>query len=326
MEVSLIGTGSYLPNCPISNEQLVQFPSNALPLIKLKTGVEARYHVSVGQHTSDIAVAACKNCLEKTAFDPSSIDALICATSTPDRLIPATATKIANAIGAANAFAFDVNSVCSGGLIAVVIGRGLILSGAASNVMVVAADTYSRILDPLGFSTMPYFGDGAGSLLLSSSGGFGKIGNGVFHSDGSGYNVITVKAGASEIPAHKLEDKRDAYFTMDGRSVFEFATSKVPAVIEELFAENSISKDDVAQVILHQANVNIIDKIAIDLGIDRNLFFVNLNKCGNTACASVIIALDEYCSLATMPKKGKIILSSFGGGLTWGALAIDLNG
>lgn len=317
--------GTYIPPREISNEELSQFPPASLARIKIKTGVEKR-RFSDGGFSSDLAARAAADCLSKNPFPRDSVDTVILATSTSDRMIPATAALVSERLNIKNAFAFDINSVCSGGLAALMLAASLVESGAAANVLVIAADVYSRILNPRDFSTYPYFGDGAAALIVSREKSGIKIGRSLFRSDGSGYGVITVKAGAAEIRPVDLKTPSDSYFSMNGREVFDFAVSRVPEVILHLMDRDGISMGEVRQFILHQANINIIEKISDVIGSDISMFFTNLQKYGNMAGASCLVALSEYLDSSPEIKDGFIILSSFGGGLSWGALSLEISG
>ena len=317
--------GTYIPPREISNEELSQFPPASLARIKIKTGVEKR-RFSDGGFSSDLAARAAADCLSKNPFPRDSVDTVILATSTSDRMSPATAALVSERLNIKNAFAFDINSVCSGGLAALMLAASLVESGAAANVLVIAADVYSRILNPRDFSTYPYFGDGAAALIVSREKSGIKIGRSLFRSDGSGYGVITVKAGAAEIRPVDLKTPSDSYFSMNGREVFDFAVSRVPEVILHLMDRDGISMGEVRQFILHQANINIIEKISDVIGSDISMFFTNLQKYGNMAGASCLVALSEYLDSSPEIKDGFIILSSFGGGLSWGALSLEISG
>ena len=321
MGAFIISTGSCIPERLVKNSDLTQFPASAIPLISLKTGVLERHFVAEREKTSDIAFKAAKNALDKVSFPAEKLDAVILASSTSDRIIPATAAKIADMLGAKNAFAFDLNSVCTSGLLGIWVAKSLLLSG-YRNILIVAADTYSKILNPKDFSTYPYFGDGAGAVLLSNDMDSAlEVLGGIFASDGSGYEMVTVRGGGSETPHNKLTSESDCYFSMKGRDVYEFAISRASECISKLMNSEKISSSEVSQLILHQANINIIKKISEAVGLPMSKCFVNLDKYGNTAGASVLIALDEYLSSGANTG-GSIILSAFGGGLTWGAVHI----
>lgn len=331
----IISAEHYLPSDLVRNEDLTEFPKSAIPLIFQKTGIKSRYKCRNDELVSDIAEQAAQKSLKAVSFDPLGLDAVILASSTPDRLIPASAAKIAHKIGALNAFAFDVNSVCSGSIFLLAIAKSLIDSKQASNVLVVASDAYSKILNPKDFSTFPYFGDGAAAALVcavppkycETNIKFKlKIVDSILHTDGSGYDTITLKSGAGEIPPSKVVEGRDCYFSMNGRAVFEFANNKVPKVLGEIMAKRGLDPTEVEKFILHQANINILKNVSSSMGLDFDKFFVNLDRVGNCAGASVLLALSDYLASIDSAKTfmGKhLILCAFGGGLSWGALDLE---
>ena len=316
----ILSTGCYLPENVVYNQDLKQFPKNLLPFIASKTGVEARRFAIEDMCTSDLAIIACNNCLKSVNFNPLALDAVILATSSPDRFQPATATRVQNAIGAVNAFAFDINSVCSGSVFALAVADSFIRCGICKNILIVAAEIYSRFLDPSDFSTFPYFGDGAGSVLLSATTTgergilFSKL-----KTDGSKADIIQVPAGGTMLPYYKMKNPKDIYFKMVGREVYNFAINKGAEIITEILEETGIHKSDLRCIICHQANINIIKGMANKLEIDNNIFFTNLDKYGNTAAASVIIALHELLSSSSLQNGDLVLLVAFGGGLSWGA-------
>lgn len=316
----VVSTGSYLPDNVIPNQNLKQFPARLLPLIEQKTGVKSRNFAGDLQCTSDLGIIAANRCLARIGFDPEQLQGIIMATSTPDRMQPATATRVQHAIGATRAFAFDINSVCSGGVFSLAVADTMIRSGFCQNVLVVAAEIYSKILDPADFSTYPYFGDGAGAVLLEAGDDNAR---GVIHSilktDGSKADIIQVPGGGTMLPFKEIKNPKDAYFKMIGKEVFNFATDKGTEVIREIIQEAGIKREDIDVVISHQANINIIKELSLKLEINFDKFMVNLDKYGNTAAASVLITLDELYESQKVEKGNLIILVAFGGGLSWGA-------
>ena len=315
-------TGSYLPEREVLNQDLKQFPASSLPLIEQKTGIAARRYAGENESTSDLAAKAADACLRLANLQAEEVQAIILATSSPDRIQPATATRVQSLIGASRAFAFDVNSVCSGGVYGLEIGNSLIQSGVVSNVLVVASEVYSRILNPTDFSTCPYFGDGAGAVLLERSEGPAGIMGSLLRSDGAGHNVIQVPCGGTMKPYSRMQSPREQYFTMKGKEVYEFAVTRAPEIMRELLASTGLAPECISWVIPHQANVNIINAIAAAVDIPRERFFVNLQKYGNTAGASVFIALDELCRSGEVSSGQIVMLVAFGGGLSWAASAI----
>lgn len=315
----IFSTGSYIPETMIRNEELTQFPQSALSLIAEKTGVESRYHASEAQCTSDLAVLAARRCLNKISFPPEEIEGIIVSTSSPDRMQPATATRVQHLLGAGKAFAFDINSVCSGSAYGISIADAFMKTGKYENILFIAAEVYSKILNKKDFSTFPYFGDAAGAILFRA----GDSREGVLHSclktDGSGADAICVPGGGTMMPFDQISKPVNAYFKMNGRIVFSFAIAKGSEIILQLLEEAGGSIRDVNCFICHQANINIIRAISEKIEMPLNRFFVNLNRYGNTASASVPVALDEALSQGVIGKGDLVVTAAFGGGLSWGA-------
>ena len=323
MKIYLHTTASALPGNLVKNEDFTHFPPESLERIVKNTGIVSRYRSGPGEATSDLAIRAARACLDRIGFPAESLDAVVLATCTPDRLIPATAGKVSCAIGAGRAYAFDINSACSGSVYVLEVARGLIASGAARHVLAIAADTCSKFLNREDFATFPYFGDGAAAALLSAEEGLWELLGSVLHTDGRGYETVTMKAGGSEIPWANVKEEGDRYVTMDGRQVFAFANSKGAEVLEEVLAKCSIGKEEVSMFIVHQANINIIGQIAKKLGVEAGRFHTNVQRLGNTAGASVLIATDEYLAGAgALPPGSNIVLAAFGAGLSWGGIAL----
>lgn len=322
---AILATGAYLPERVVPNEALTQFPAATLPMIAEKTGIAARRYAAPDQFTSDLGANAARQCLERAGVPAESVDAILLATSSPDRVQPATATRVQDLIGARNAYAFDVNSVCSGALFALNMADALVRSGGAERVLVIASELYSRtLLNPRDFSTCAVLGDGAGALLV----GPGEAGRGILgsrlHSDGSGADLIQVPAGGTMLPYSKMERQQDQYFLMRGRDVMDFAGTRGVAVVEELLAAYDIDRKDVAFVVPHQANVTVLQEIANKLAIPFSKFAVTLDRYGNTAAASVLIAFDDLMTSGRAKPGDLIVLVAFGGGLSWAATLVRL--
>jgi len=307
----LFETSRFLPIKKVDNCDLVQFPEKYRNIIAEKAGILSRRHVS-DECTSDIGAMAVRAMLGKNNIAPESIEAIICATSSPDRMQPATATRIQELCGLRNAYAFDLNSVCTGAIFSLKVASGLILDG-AENVLVVAAEVYSKILNPSQLTTFPYFGDGSGAVLLSRAYSDYELVDFVLGSDGSGADVIQVPAGGTMMPCSKVKNEKDFYFQMVGRQVFDFACAKGAEVVNALAQRNGVTPD---VVIPHQANINVISEISRRSMVPIDRFFINLDRYANTAAASVLIALDEY--FESNKSADNIFLVAFGGGLSWG--------
>jgi 3-oxoacyl-[acyl-carrier-protein] synthase-3 len=322
---SILATGAYLPERVVPNEALTQFPAATLPMIAEKTGISARRYAAPDQFTSDLGANAARQCLERAGVPALDVDAILLATSSPDRVQPATATRVQNLLGARNAYAFDVNSVCSGALFALNMADAIVRTGGAKRVLVIASELYSRtLLNPRDFATCAVLGDGAGALLV----GPGESGRGILgsrlHSDGSGADLIQVPAGGTMLPYSKMERAQDQYFLMRGRDVHDFAGTQGVAVVEELLAEHGIDRKDVAFVVPHQANITVLHAIAEKLSMPFSKFAVTLDRYGNTAAASVLIAFDDLITSGRAKPGDLIVLVAFGGGLSWAATLIRL--
>ncbi len=320
----IISTGFFVPDKIVKNDDLSQFPANSIPLIEQKTGVKERRFANDSQCTSDLAIKAAIRCIEKIQFNPECIDALILSTSSPDRIQPATATRVQKEIGAQKAFAFDINSVCSGGVYALHIAHSLIKACLCRNILVVAAELYSKYLNPKDFSTFPYFGDGAGAILLSAVPDNIGIMHTILKTDGSGAELLQIPAGGTILPYSRIKNQNDIYFKMHGKEVYKFAVTKGAEIVEELINDTGLTKDQVKFIIPHQASINIIKELSNRLDIKYDKFFVNLDKYGNTASASVFIGLDELIESGKVRAGDLVILVAFGGGLSWGATLVKL--
>jgi len=321
-----LSTGSYLPARKVTNADLTQFPPASLPLITEKTGISCRRYASDDECTSDLGFQAARCCLARAHVDPSQIDAILLATSSPDRIQPATATRVQELLGAREAFAFDVSSVCSGALYALHMADVLIRAGESRYVLVVASELYSRtLINPRDFSTCACLGDGAGAVLLGP-GESGDPRRGIvrtrLHSDGSGSDLIQVPAGGTMLPSDRMERPQDAYFMMRGADVHQFATTQGTAVVNELLTACDVDRERVAFVVPHQANISVLRGLAERLDIDFSKFVVTLDRYGNTAGASVLIAFDELMTSGRAQPGDLVVLVTFGGGLSWGATLI----
>ena len=323
MNTVLLAAGGFVPGVPISNAELTQFPADRLPLIGQKTGIEMRHYAAPGQSTSDLAIEAARRCLEQAHFPADGLDAILLATSTPDRLIPATAPRLQDALGASTAFAFDLNSVCSGGLFALHMADSLIRSGAHTHILVVAADVYSRFLDAHDFSTAPYFGDGAAAVLLAGEGSEAEKGilGTYLRTDGSRTDLIQIPGGGSRLPFNRCLTPRDLCFQMNGRAVYEFAVTSGTEAVAESLHRAGLGVEALDWMIPHQANINICREIARRCGIREERMITNLRTRGNTASASPLLALADSWNQVARPGQTACIVA-FGGGLSYGAMVV----
>ncbi|MFI3270376.1 MAG: beta-ketoacyl-ACP synthase III [Rikenellaceae bacterium] len=319
---AITGVGSYLPEYLLTNEELSTMVDTSDEWIMTRIGIKTR-HILKGEAigTSFMGAKAVMQLLEKTGTDPMSIDLVICATITPDMLFPSTANLIANEAGCKNAFAYDISAACSGFLFALATGSKFIESGTSKKVIVIGADKMSSIVDYKDRNTCPIFGDGAAAVLLEpSTEGYGLIDQSL-HSDGSGAQHLYMKAGGSRYPASE-ETLRNNWHTItqDGQAVFKAAVSNMADVAVEVMDRNNLKSEDIRYLVPHQANLRIIDATAKRMGITADKCMINIDRTGNTTAATIPLCLADYEK--ELKKGDNLILASFGGGYTWGAIYI----
>jgi 3-oxoacyl-[acyl-carrier-protein] synthase-3 len=325
MKVSRIaGSGSYVPERVVPNRHFEPLVENADEWIHSRTGIRERRYAAEDQATSDLAVIAARNALADAGLEAKDLDCIVVGTSTPDMTIPAIACIVQERIGAVNAFAYDVNSVCSSFVFALDTADAFLRSGKCRTALVIGADTYSKILDFKDRTTCPLFGDGAAAVILRDDGDERcGIQQSFLRSDGRGWSLIQVPSSGSRAPVTpQTMAAGQVFFQMAGKKVFEFAVEVVPGIIAELCKRAGIQPGDLKYVIPHQANVRIIDFVAKKLAISRERFLLNLERYGNTSAASVGIALDENRRNGTIQRGDLVVALGFGGGLSWGGMLI----
>lgn len=319
----VIATGSGIAERIIPNNFFNYLVEDADNWIQSRTGIRERRFVNENQSTSDLATNAAKNALAEAGMDAAELDCIIVATSTPDMSLPATACMVQKNIGASNAFAFDMNAVCSSLVYGIDAADSFIKAGKCRTVMVIGADTYSKILDFDDKGSCPLFGDGAAALILRATDK--KIGllQSMIKSDGNGWELIQVPSSGSRKPVTaETIANRENYFFMEGKKVFIFATDIIPKIIEEVTAKAGIKPADLDYIIPHQANLRIIDNITKKVDIGKEKFLMNLDRFGNTAAASVGMVMDENRKNGTIKPGNLVLVLGFGGGLSWGGLLI----
>lgn len=315
----ITGVGHFLPDYVLTNKELESHVETDDEWIRTRTGIsERRILKEPGKATSYMAEKAASEAIEHAGVDPAEVDCIICATVTPDYLFPATAALVQKRIGAKNAFAFDLSAACSGFLYALSTGGTMIESGRAKKVLVIGADMMSSILDFTDRTTCILFGDGAGAVLLEASEENGII-DYVHHTEGDEDCMLYQPAGGSMSPASKeTVENREHYIRQDGRSVFKKATEGMADVSLEIMEKNNLKAEHVAWLVPHQANERIIDATARRMGLDREKVMVNISHYGNTTAATIPLCLYDWKD--QLEKGDNLILSAFGGGLTWGAI------
>jgi 3-oxoacyl-[acyl-carrier-protein] synthase III len=316
----IAATGSYVPSQIVTNEDLASLGCDSDWIVQ-RTGIHQRRKASDEQATSDLAYQAALRCLESADVEPSEVDLVICATMTPDHVTPSTACLIQQRLGCI-APAFDVSAACSGFMYALITGAQFVRSGSASNALIVGSEVMSRTVDSRDIKTYPLFGDGAGAALLQACPSLDNKTTGLIRfslgSEGDTHSLC-VRAGGSREPitANSLENGRQ-YLTMDGRTVFKWAVRIVADSSRDVLAAAGLTPTDVDLVILHQANIRIIDAAVDHFGISRDKVFVNLDKYGNTSAASIPMALDDANRQGLLSRGDIVLLCGFGAGLSWG--------
>jgi len=310
----------YVPEDLLTNADLEKIVDTTDEWIRSRTGIEQR-HILKGEGlgTSDMAVEAVKQLLEKRGIAADEIDLLICATVTPDMVFPATANIICDKLGATNAFGFDIGAACSGFLYALTTGSKFIESGTHKKVVVVGGDKMSSIVDYSDRTTCVIFGDGAGAVLLEpNEDGYGVCDT-ILKSDGAGRKFLHMKAGGSAKPAsHETVDNKEHFVFQDGQPVFKAAVVNMAGVAAEIMERNNLTSDDIAWLVPHQANLRIIDATARRMGLPEDKVMINIQRYGNTTAGTIPLCLSDW--EAQLKKGDNIILSAFGGGFTWGAV------
>ena len=309
----------YVPEDVMTNFDLEKMVDTSDEWIRTRTGIiERRILKGEGKGTSDMAVPAIKNLIEKKGISPLDIELIICATVTPDYVFPATANVIADKIGAKNAWGFDVGAACSGFLYALETGRRFIESGAHKKILVVGADKMSSIINYEDRNTCIIFGDGAGVVLLEPTTEEVGIVDSELKSDGSGREFLHQKAGGSVMPAsHETVENNLHSVYQEGKTVFKFAVTNMADVSYEVMERNNLVGDDIAWLVPHQANKRIIDATASRMDVPAERVMLNIQKFGNTTAATIPLCLWEYEN--RLNKGDYLMLAAFGGGFTWGA-------
>lgn len=319
----IIATGSGLAERVVTNDFFNYLVEDADNWIQSRTGIRERRFVNESQSTSDLATEAARNALAAAGMQAAEIDCIIVATSTPDMILPATACMVQKNIGAGNAFAFDMNAVCSSLVFAIDAADSYIKAGKCRTVMVIGADTYSKILNFDDKGSCPLFGDGAAAVILRATEKQTGILQTLVKSDGNGWELIQVPSSGSRLPitAETIASRQNTFF-MEGKKVFVFATDIIPKIIEEVTAKAGIKPADLDFIIPHQANLRIIDHITKKTGISKERFLLNLDRFGNTAAASVGLVMDENRRNGIIKPGNLVLVMGFGGGLSWGGLLI----
>lgn len=323
----ITGWGMAIPERILTNQELSQMVDTSDEWIQDRTGIRERRIASPNQTTATLAVEAALKALEAANVLPAELDLIIVSTSSPEHLFPATACLVQDQIGASNAGAFDLLAACTGFIYALNLAAQMIRSGANKNVLVIGAETLSKITNWKDRNTCILFGDGAGAFVLQASEEPGGVLSGVLRSDGSGGNLLSVPAGGSKIPTTLDSIKLDQhYIQMNGREVFRFATRVMAQATREAVERSGLTLADINLIIPHQANRRIIEAAARGLDMPLDQFMMNVDRYGNTSTASIPIATIEAFESGRLKRGDHLVFVGFGAGLTWGAMVVQWSG
>ena len=318
MFARLIGTGSYLPGLPVSNDDLAARGIDTNDeWIVTRTGIRSRHLADPGTTSSELGLIAARRALEMAGVAGSELDLIIVATSTPDFIFPSTACLIQGKLGNKGAAAFDVQAVCAGFTFALGIAEKFIRSGSHKKALVIGAEVFSRILDWSDRGTCVLFGDGAGAVVLEASEKPGILAT-AMHADGSQNGILNVPG---QVCGGQVTG--DPFLRMDGQAVFKFAVRVLADIAEEVCQAAGIQTGEVDWLIPHQANIRTTEATGKKLGVDRNKVIVTVDRHGNTSAASVPLALDEAVRDGRIQRGQKVLLEGVGGGFTWGAALLE---
>lgn len=324
MGTKLIGTGSYLPERKLTNEMLESMVDTNNEWIQKRTGIAER---RIAQHTAtwELALEAGRRALADADLSADALDLILVGTVTPDYFTPSVACMVQGKLGASHAMAFDLSAACSGFVYCLEVADSFVKAGKAKNILVICAETLSRIVDYTDRSTCVIFGDGAGAAVLQASKGMDGILSTYMCADGTLGECLKARALPEEDP---LGDTRDAhtdrFLHMAGSEIFRFTAAAVPKAIDTALGRAGMTADQIDWFVLHQANVRILNMITARYGLDPDKVYVNINHFGNTSGASVPLCLDEMKKSGQLQAGQSIVVCGFGGGLTYGAAVIRI--
>ena len=334
MKAHIKGISYYLPHEVVTNEDLVKiFPEWSVEKVASKVGVNKRHIADKNETAGDLAEKAALKLFQEYNVSPTDIDFLMLCTQSSDYLLPSTACILQNKLGIpTSSGAFDYNLGCSGCIYGLALAKGLIMSGAAKNILLLTAETYNKYLHPSDKSNKSIFGDGAAACLISTD-GFAEIGEFVFGTDGNGAENLIVRTGAARSRErtgfYETDDeghtKYDDYLYMNGGAIFNFTLETVPTLTNEVLSKNNLTKEEINYYIFHQANkfmLNTIRKVCV---IPKEKFYINLEETGNTVSSTVLIGLKDCINKGLIKPKQNIMITGFGVGLSWGGTILYFN-
>ena len=323
----ITGWGMTVPEKVLTNDDLSKMVDTNDAWIRDRTGIGERRIASENESTATLALSASLKALKVANLRPTDLDLIICSSSSPEYIFPATACLVQDQLGATKAGAFDLLAACSGFIYATNMAAQAIRSGSIKNALVIGSETLSRFVNWKDRNTCILFGDGAGAFVLQASERPGGVYSAVMHSDGSGSDLLTLQGGGSRNPATEATIHEGKHFIeMDGKEVFRFATRVMAQATREALDAAGMKLEEIQWIVPHQANIRIIEAAARGLKLPMDKFIVNLERYGNTSTASIPIAAVEAIEKGQIKSGDKLVFVGFGAGLTWGALTAEWTG
>ena len=310
----IIGVGSYLPTKVLTNKDLEKNLDTTDEWITLRTGIKERHIVGPDELTSDLAFEAARNAINNAGINSNEIDLIIVATTTPDKIFPSTACNVQTKLGIKNCPAFDIQAVCSGFIYALSVADNFIKTNSAKNVLIIGADSMSKITDYSDRSNAILWGDGGGAVVLSAANEQGILSTHI-HADGQHEELL-------HVPKRNVENKIQQTIEMQGSQVFKIAVNTLDKIVDEALIANQLQKEDIDWIVPHQANIRILEATAKKLEMSMNKVIVTIDRHGNTSAASIPLALDDGIKSGKIKPGHLLLMEAFGGGFTWGSALI----
>ena len=310
----IIGVGSYLPTKVLTNKDLEKNLDTTDEWITLRTGIKERHIVGPDELTSDLAFEAARNAINNAGINSNEIDLIIVATTTPDKIFPSTACNVQTKLGIKNCPAFDIQAVCSGFIYGLSVADNFIKTNSAKNVLIIGADSMSKITDYSDRSNAILWGDGGGAVVLSAANEQGILSTHI-HADGQHEELL-------HVPKRNVENKIQQTIEMQGSQVFKIAVNTLDEIVDEALIANQLQKEDIDWIVPHQANIRILEATAKKLEMSMNKVIVTIDWHGNTSAASIPLALDDGIKSGKIKPGHLLLMEAFGGGFTWGSALI----
>ena len=310
----IIGVGSYLPKGVLTNKDLEKSLDTTDEWITSRTGIKERRIVSADEHTSDLAFMAAKDAINNANINSMEIDLIIVATTTPDKIFPSTACIVQTKLGIKECPSFDIQAVCSGFIYALSVADKFIKTNSAKNILVIGADSMSKITDYTDRSNAILWGDGAGAVVISASNHQGILSTHI-HSDGQYEELL-------HVPKRTVGNEIQQTIEMQGSQVFKIAVNTLDKIVDEALIENKLKKEDIDWIVPHQANIRILEATAKKLEMSMEKVIVTIDRHGNTSAASIPLALDDGIKSGKIEPGHLLLMEAFGGGFTWGSALI----